>query len=329
MQFKIKKVLIINTGGGIGDALQFLKIFKLINIQFKNPKIFYYSCDLKKFWYENILSSLKPRNVQTIKHFPDHFGFRKKHFFIKYKKKEFYDLIIDSQSKLRNSLIYKRIPHEFFFSFAWNGLVSTPFLKNNNKHVQLRIVECLEKFLNKKIDFEKIRILVKNKYNIEAKRILKKKQNYIGFSLKAGHPTRVKEFNINEILKVAAHFSRKNYIPAFFVEEKHDILIQKIQKKIPNAFFPEHYSNKLYKNPSLVIALANKMDFNISIDNGVMHMLGLADKKLFCFFNKNSEKFKPIEKNVHIFDCELKNKKIDTLKSQEIITFIEKNLNLN
>ena len=328
MFFKIKKVLIINAGGGIGDALQFLKIFKLINTIFKNPKIFYYSCDLKEFWYENILSSLKPQNVQTVQHYPGHFGFEKKHFFIKHQKKEFYDLIVDSQSKFRNSLIYKRIPHKFFLSFAWKGLLSKPFLKTNNKHVQLRIVDYLEKFLNKKIDFKNMRISISNKYNEEAKRILKKKKNYIGFSLKAGHPTRVKEFNTDEILKVAIHFSKKNYTPAFFVEEKHLSLIQKIKKEIPNAFFPEHVANKKFKNPSLVIALANKMNFNITIDNGVMHMLGLTDKKLFCFFNKNSEKFKPVSKNAYIFDCKLQNKQINILKSKEIIRFIEQNLNI-
>lgn len=328
MFFKIKKVLIINAGGGIGDALQFLKIFKLINISFKNPKIFYYSCDLKKYWYENVLSSLKPRNVETVQHYPGCFGFKKKHFFIKHKKKEFYDLIIDNQSKFRNSLIYRKIPHKFFLSFAWKGLLSKPFLKTNNKHVQLRIVNCLEKFLNKKIDFNNVRISISSKYDEEARRILKKKKNYIGFSLKAGHPTRVKEFNTDEILKVAIHFSKKNYTPAFFVEEKYISLIQKIQKKIPNAFFPEHEANKKFKNPSLVVALANKMNFNITIDNGVMHMLGLSDKKLFCFFNKNSEKFKPISKNAYIFDCELQNKKINILKSKEIIKFIEQNLNI-
>ena len=76
MQSKIKNILIINAGGGIGDALQFVILFKIINQEFSNPNIFYYGCDLNNFWFENALKSLKPNNVTTIQHYPLHFGFR-------------------------------------------------------------------------------------------------------------------------------------------------------------------------------------------------------------------------------------------------------------
>ena len=67
MQEKIKNILIINAGGGIGDALQFLKIFKLLDKEFNNPNINYYGNDSNNFWFETTLKSLKPLNVTTIK----------------------------------------------------------------------------------------------------------------------------------------------------------------------------------------------------------------------------------------------------------------------
>ena len=56
---------------------------------------------------------------------------------------------------------------------------------------------------------------IPKKYTDEAQRVLQKNKKYLGFSITAGHPTRQKEFSINEIVKVANHFSEKNYIPVF------------------------------------------------------------------------------------------------------------------
>jgi len=51
-------------------------------------------------------------------------------------------------------------------------------------------------------------------------------------------------------------------------------------------------------------------------------MLGLSEKKLFCFFNKDSEKFKPLSSNTFVYDCKKQGKVIKFLKSKEIIQFI-------
>ena len=330
MKKKIKSILIINTGGGVGDAIQYVKLFKILNKEFQKIKIDYYSTDLNNFWFDNILKSLKPNNVNVIKDYPLHFGFRIKHFFLKkqyFRKK--YDLIIDTQTKIRNTLIYKKIPHKVFLSFSARGILSNPIIfQKKQKHVQKRFVEYLENFLQKKINLETTKINVKNKYQNEANRLINNKNKYIGFSIKAGHPTRIKEFDINEIIKTAIFFKNKNYVPTFFLEEKHKKIINKITKKIPEAYFPEHKAKKEFKNPALVIALGKKMKFNISINNGVMHMLALSERKIFCFFDENSEKFKPIAKDALIYDCQKLNKKINLLKSEEIIKFITNNTKL-
>jgi len=283
---------------------------------------------MNNFWFENKLSSLKIKNVQTIKHFPIHFGFRLKHFFNKkIKNEKFYDLIIDNQSRYTNTLIYKRIPHKYFLSFSLRGMLSQPMIfKKKHKHVQLRVINYLEKFLNKKIDLNNIQITISQQYHQEANRLLDDNKKYIGFSIKAGHKTRIKEFELMEIVKTAQYFVEKNFTPVFFIEPKYEKEINIIKKNIINAYFPEHLASSELKNPSLVIAIANKMAFNITIDNGVMHMLTLASPKLIVFFNKSSEKFKPIKNNSFVYDCEKNQETIDNLDSKKIIEFVEKNI---
>jgi len=329
---KINNILVINAGGGIGDAVQFLRIFDYLNKNLNLKKIYYYACDVNKFWLETKLKNLKPKNVHTIKSFPLHYGFRKKHIFFKPNiKKEFgikkFDLIIDNQTKIRNTLIYKRIPHHYYLSPTFNYFFSKPKIQlNKEKHVQLRITNYLEKILNKKINYEKKYTNVKKSFIKITKKLIKKEKKYIGFSIKAGHPTRIKEFNLKEITKVAKYFEKKNYIPTFFLEEHYSKEIQFIKKNIKNSFFPELKINKKNRDPSLVVELGKQMEFIITIDNGVMHMLALSGVKMFCFFAKNAEKFKPLGSNKFIYDCKKNNELIDKLSSEKIIEIIENNL---
>jgi ADP-heptose:LPS heptosyltransferase len=328
LQHPIKNILIINSGGGIGDAIQFIKIFQLINQEFENPNIDYYGNDLNSFWFDNKLSSLKSDNVQIIKHFPLYFGFRLMHLFDKkIKNEKIYDLIIDNQSKIRNALIYKRIPHKYFLSFALRGILSNPInFFQKIPHVQLRVISYLERFLNKTIDIKNIQTKIAQQYKQEADRLINDSKRYVGFSIKAGHKTRIKEFQLIEIIKTSQHFLKKNFLPVFFIEPKYIEEINLIKKHIINAYFPEHLARPELQNPALVVAIANKMSFNVSIDNGVMHMLSLTDPKLFVFFNKSSEKFKPIKNNSFVYDCEKNKETINNLETKKIVEFIEKNI---
>jgi len=319
----IKSILILNTGGGIGDAIQYLKLFKIINKEFKNVQIHYYST-IPNFFFENKLKSLKPCNLVEVKNFPLHFGFKLKDILFKKNKfKKKFDLIIDAQTRVKNTIVYRTIPHQIFISFSARGILSSPprFVKKE-KHIQIRFIKFLENFLKKKIKYKNIKIGIKKKYENEASRLISTNKKYIGFSIKAGNPKRIKEFNINEIIKTAIYFKKKKFIPTFFLEKKFKKIINKINKKIPEAYYPEHKAKIELQDPSLVIALGKKMEFNITIDNGVMHMLGLSEKKLFCFFNKDSDKFKPLSNNTFVYDCKKQGKVINFLKSKEIIQFI-------
>ena len=326
---KINTILIINAGGGFGDAVQFIPLINWLYKYHPKKKIYYYASDLNNFYYEKQLKTLIKPNVKVIKNFPLHYGFRLRHFF--YSKKltklnglKYFDLIIDSQSKFRNSLIYKRIPHKYYFSSTLRGFFCKP--KNSKIKYKKNIIDKILNYLsyiNKKKINLKYEININQTFKKKADQLFKKK-NYFGLSLTAGHPTRNKEFNRNEIIKVIKYFNKK-YKPVFFIEKKYVKLIKFIKNKIPNAYFPEHEVEKKYQNPEFLIALSNQMKFNISIDNGVAHLLSLSKSKTFCFYPGNAEKFKPQKSNFFAYNCKNYDH-MQKLKSKNIINFIESNL---
>ena len=82
--------------------------------------------------------------------------------------------------------------------------------------------------------------------------------------------------------------------------------------------FPE--INSTLSCPALVTALSSRLDQAVSIDNGVMHMMGLADIPMIVLFGPtNSEKFAPKNNYIKILDS----KKIYNTSDIEAITVDE------
>ena len=93
---------------------------------------------------------------------------------------------------------------------------------------------------------------------------------------------------------------------------------------VNNPYFPEHLAQPSLKNPLLVIAMGRKLHSAISINNGIMHMLGLAGTKTVIFFDENSDKFRPLNGNKSKIYCssKSKNRKAKDLTAENIINFI-------
>ena len=72
--------------------------------------------------------------------------------------------------------------------------------------------------------------------------------------------------------------------------------------------------------PALVTALASRLDKAVSIDNGVMHMMGLANIPMIVLFGPtNSEKFAPKYNYIKVLDS----KKIHSSNDIDSITVDE------
>ena len=322
----LKKILIYNSGGGLGDAIQLFPLILSLKNHFKYGDFYYLGAHENHF-----LNQLKDFNVniKTLDLGLKYFGFRWWHLF-KAKSKFFelnlekFDLIIDLQSKLRNTLILKKIPSVNFYSSTFNYnfcSLKKDYLSNNN--ISQKTILNLEKLLDvniKKVDFSLDNL--NQIYINEAKKLLPG-SNYIGFSITQGNEYRKKSWPLENFIILAKKIEEMNKIPVFFIEKKNIEIINQIKLKVPNSLFPEHNSDLVC--PALVTALSSRLEKGISIDNGVMHMMSLAKVPMIVLFGPtNSEKFAPSHENVVILDSNklYKTSDITKIKVEDLLKYI-------
>ena len=329
----INRVLFYNSGGGIGDALQALPLINALKNEFKNANFFYLCAHENHF---NL--SLKDLNchIETLNLDIKYFGFRWWHLLIlrrriKERNIEKFDLIIDLQSKIRNSLILKMIPHKLFVSSCFNFKFSKPSLniKKMNK-INDNILQAVNSILNVNCNLIDYDInSIENKFTTESEKLLPE-NNYIGLSITQGNVYRKKEWPLDNVIKISNKLLESSKIPVFFIEKKNTELKNKINKLLPNALFPEHVSE--LSCPALVTCLGKRLDFAISIDNGVMHMLSLAKVPMISLFGPtDSEKFAPQYENSIVLDSkELHNTKdVSAITVEDVLTAAKQHLNFS
>ena len=119
----LKRLLIYNYGGGIGDSIQLIPLILTLQNIYLKSEIYYLGA------HENhYLGRLKEYNikVKTLNLGLKYFGFRWWHLFVAKKKflklkLDEFDLIVDCQSKLRNTIILKQIPSKAFYSSTFKN----------------------------------------------------------------------------------------------------------------------------------------------------------------------------------------------------------------
>ena len=321
------KILIYNSGGGLGDSIQLFDLISSLSEKYGQNNIFYLSAHKNHFNDALEDYNIKINNLRTE---ISYFGFRLWHLLSSKRKLlsknsvEKFDLIIDLQSKLRNTLVLKKIPNIHFYSSTFNfKFCSTHKDYISTKYDNNKILLNVEKLLNDTIVSKKYNTdLIDDKYFIEAKRLLPD-SNYIGFSITQGNAYRKKSWPIEKFLGVAKKISKQNKKPVFFIERNNFDLINKITREIKNVLIPELESN--LSGPPLVTALSKRLEKAISIDNGIMHMIGLADIPMIVLFGPtNSKKFSPKIKNINILDSKIlyNSEEISKIKEQDVLNLI-------
>ena len=169
-----KNILIYNSGGGLGDSIQLFSLILSLQNQLKDSNFFYLSAHENHF--EEKLKEYNIR-INTLDLGLKYFGFRWWHaLIIKNKIKKYniktFDLIIDLQSKIRNSLILKIIPHKYFISSCLNFRLSKPSLAiRKHKKINNTILNAINYILGTNYQL--------NEYNINKidKKLTKNRQN--------------------------------------------------------------------------------------------------------------------------------------------------------
>ena len=302
------KILIYNSGGGLGDSIQLFDLITTLKEKFGANNLYYLPAHK-----DHLNDALKDYNIQLklLKTNIIYFGFRFWHLLISKKKIlrnnsiDEFDLIIDLQSKIRNTLILKQFPTKHFYSPTFNFKFCS--LKKDFKSTKneiKNIIFNLEKLLEIEIPFKKYSLeKIDRKYFLEAKKLLPN-ENYIGFSITQGNEYRKKSWSLKSFINIAKKIENKGKIPVFFIEKKNFKLINMIKQEIDNALFPE--LETIFSGPPLVSALSTRLEKVISIDNGIMHMVGLANIPMIVLFGPtSSKKFSPKIDNLKILDSKL------------------------
>ena len=185
------------------------------------------------------------------------------------------------------------------------------------------ILNNIEKLIDKKLTVHNYNIKSINpKYFDEAKRLLPENK-YIGISLTQGNAYRKKSWSLNKFINLAKLIVNKGYKPVFFLNDNDKDLIDNIKLEINSALFPELETN--LSCPALITAMATRLEKAISIDNGIMHMIGLANIPMIVLFGPtNSKKFAPKIENIEILDSKIiKNSDdIETISEGDVLKFI-------
>ena len=317
----MKKILIYNSGGGLGDSIQLFPLIISLKNHFKQSKFYYLGAHKNHF--EGKLKEYHIR-LETFDLGLKYFGFRWWHLiFAKKRANEKnigkFDIIIDLQTKFRNSFILKKIPHSIFYSRTMRGLFSSKKIKT----ISSNHLENLSLFFEEDIvelNF-KVNKLPKNLL-AEAKRLLPN-SNYVGFSITQGNEYRKKSWSLYKFTALANKILSKNKVPVFFIEKNNIDLIEKIKNQVPSAIFPE--LNSTLACPALVTALSSRLDVAVTIDNGIMHMISLANIPMIVLFGPtNAEKFAPKNKFTSILDSKkiYKTNDINSIGVDEVLSLI-------
>ena len=325
----MKKILLYNTGGGLGDSVQIVNLLLSLKKKFDGYEIYLLQGN-QEYLFETKLKDLNLNFIKKTKIEILHFGFRWKHFLeigkIVKRNNLYFDIIIDLQSKLRNTLILKKIPHAFLFSSTLNFFFNRPeiLIKNKKKSINERIIECLKIYTQN--NFETIKFntkLIDPSFNTEATRLLPDK-NYVGLSITQGNPYRKKSLQINTILEIVKYLLSINKKPVFLIEKKYSDLKNQIETHVKNTLFPEFETE--VNNPCLTIMLGRRLDYSITIDNGVMHLLSLANVPMIAIFGPTcADKFSPKVDKIKIISSQklFNSKNIDLITPRIIIEQID------
>ena len=213
----------------------------------------------------------------------------------------------------------KKIPHINFYSKTFYNIFSTKKnLVKSNTHIKNLSIFLDQKIQTINFNYNKLPKTILN----EAKRLLPKK-NYVGFSITQGNIYRKKSWSIYKFINLANKILIKDMIPVFFIEKNQEQIIEKIKNQVPESIIPEIKTE--LSCPALVTALSSRLNLAVSIDNGVMHMMSLANIPMIVLFGPtSSKKFAPKNSSTTILDSKkmYNTKNIDAISVDDVFSKI-------
>lgn len=220
---------------------------------------------------------------------------------------QFFDIIIDTQSRVKTTLLLRRIPHRLFISGAANFLFSDRKpLKEARKplHLQerlLNLVKLLKEKENTELKKEPIRIPEKEEKL--AQKLLSDK-NYVGLVPGAGD--RQKCWPLENYIALAHRIKNKAIKPVFILGPQEKDWEKQLKQEVPFALFPLQEEIAVNNFSFLLtLALGKRLQAAVSNDCGAGHLLAAVDTPLVSLFGPtNAEKFSPFTSHLMLLKAQ-------------------------
>lgn len=209
-----------------------------------------------------------------------------------------YDVIIDTQTILRTTLILRRLRHGLFISPAAGFLFSDrrPEPGAYGGSMRQRLLTLIR--LAGGRDVAPVRELnLPPEYRRLAEELLPAGPEYVGLAPGAGG--RDKCWPLHQYLALARRLRQQGRTPVFFIGPEEMDWVPEIRRQAPEAMMPELDPRAdACPGPLLSMALAERLALAVANDSGIGHILAAAGAPLISLFGQTSvEKFVDREDN--------------------------------
>jgi ADP-heptose:LPS heptosyltransferase len=203
-----------------------------------------------------------------------------------------FDLVIDTQERLRRTIMVRPLARHAFLTLAWRGALSTMKVPRPSKNLPRRLL-ALTQALGA-ID-PPARMPLPAVYGEAAARFLPEGPTYIAIAPGAGAKEKLKCWPLERYLSLARAQVEKGRTPVYFFGPGEKDWIDAARAETPNALFPfPDFRPEGLKGIPLDAAIAARVSAGVANCAGPGHIMATGGAKVLSLFGPTSaQKFLP------------------------------------
>ncbi len=206
-----------------------------------------------------------------------------------------FDIVIETQRKVKRSAWLKRVNHRLFVSAAANGRLSDVALPSRQDRFIDQLLAMAAAAAGVTLTPKPI-ALADPSWEQAARNVLPEGQRYIGFVVGAGHPDKC--WPLDRFIALAQTQLERGRIPVIFLGPQEGALAETLRVALPNAILPLTESNGVSidrGHACYTIALGSRLALTVANDSGGGHLIAAGGSPMLSLFRSGTvrKKFLP------------------------------------
>lgn len=200
----------------------------------------------------------------------------------------YYDVIIDTQTVLRSSLLLRRVAHGLFVSPAARFLLSDrkPGPGGFGGSMRDRLLQLIRLASGRRVQ-PRFQLRLPQEHRRLAGELLPPGRDYIGLAPGAGG--RDKCWPLARFIELGRDQQTKGRTPVYFLGPEEMEWLPRIRQQVPGALVPEAEAiAQPQTGPLLCMALAERLSLGVANDSGTGHMFAVSGTPLVSLFGRTS-----------------------------------------